>query len=157
MIFGKLFSVAVLSSWTEDDDAADDGSEGTRFIGLCDLVESRTPHRVVVDEDDEELPHSVDVDEEEDEIVDRRSLFAEFGRFKLRLDIRDVILSLFTELGRDDTKFFRPEPQRSMEDRSLPLPPPPLVVRNSSYGDSSPAAPEVTFNDNWRFSRSSDF
>ena len=122
-----------------DDDDRDEGSEGTRFIsiGLCDLAadESRTaPHRVAVDEDDEELPpHSVDVDEEDDEMVDSRSLLAEFGRFKLKLEILEVILSLFTELGRD-RRFLLPEPlpvlPRIMFDKSVPLPP--LVVRSSS-------------------------
>lgn len=130
-IFGKLFRAAELSSTT----AFEEGSEGRRFIsiGLCTLLATVAPQSVAVEEEDEELPHSVDVDEEDEEIVDRRSLFAEFGRFKLRFEIRDVILSLLTELGRE-LRLFLPGP-RSIADRSLPLPP--LVVRSSSYGDSS--------------------
>lgn len=138
MIFGKLFSDAVLSKSMVD---AEEGSEGTRFIsiGLCDDLLGR-PHNVVVDEDDEELPQSVDVDDEDELIVDRRSLLVEFGRFRLRFEILEVILSLFTELGRDVKLDFLADPHRSIDDKSLPLPPPPLVVRNSSYGDSSTVA-----------------
>lgn len=55
------------------------------------------PHNV--DDDDDEL--SVE-DEEDVDIVGRRSLFAELGRIRLELTtVVLVILSLFTELGRD--------------------------------------------------------
>lgn len=107
-----------------------DGSEATRLIdmGLRDFTTA--PHNVVLDEDDELPPHNVDVEDEDEEIVESRSLFAEFGLFKLKFEILEVILSLFTELGREFNLMFA-------KPRRLSLLPSPLVFRISSYKPSA--------------------